>query len=272
MDQSQREKEDRIQVSLESISLRQKEILEMINVAGFATIDHLATHFNVTPQTIRRDINNLCENNLLQRYHGGAGRSSSVENVEYAARQNILYAEKRKIAEIAAKQIPDRASVFINLGTTTEEVAKALENHKKLKVITNNLNVALTMSHNKECDVIVAGGTVRHRDQGVTGAATVDFIRQFKVDFGIIGASAIDEDGTIMDYDYQEVRVAREIIKNSRRVFLVIDHSKFTRNAMVKIADIAEIDAIFTDKTPPLPFQEMLKNKDVKLFVADDFA
>lgn len=255
--------------TLDSLSKRQRDILTMVNEQGFATIEALANHFDVTPQTIRRDINRLCDCKLLQRYHGGASRSSSVENVDYSTRKNILNLEKKRIAEMVAKQIPDRASLFINLGTTTEEVAKSLTNHKKLRVITNNLNVALTMSSNENCDVIIAGGMVRSRDKGITGEATVEFIRQFKVDYGIIGVSGIDEDGTLLDYDYHEVRVAREIINNSRNVFLVTDHTKFTRNAMVRIADISGIDAIFTDKQPPKAFRDMLKRKDVALFVSE---
>lgn len=259
-----------VRLSMDTLSSRQREILNMVNEIGYASIEALASKFNVTPQTIRRDINRLCDSKLLQRHHGGASRTSSVENVDYSTRQNILLQEKQRIAQMVVQQIPDRASLFINLGTTTEEVARLLADHKKLKVITNNLNVALTMSRNKDCDVIIAGGMVRHRDQGITGEATVEFIRQFKVDYGIIGVSGIDEDGTLMDYDYHEVRVAREIIDNSRSVFLVTDHTKFTRNAMVRIADIGDIDAIFTDKNPPIHFREMLKNKEVALFVAED--
>ena len=255
--------------NLDNFSKRQRKILTMVDENGFATIDVLAGHFNVTPQTIRRDINQLCDHNLLQRHHGGASRSSSVENVDYSTRKSIMSEEKKHIAEMVAEKIPDHASLFINLGTTTEEVATALAGHKNLRVITNNLNVAVNMSNNKECQVIVAGGMVRSRDKGITGEATMAFVRQFKVDIGIIGASGIDEDGTLFDYDYHEVQVTREIIKNSRQVFLVTDHTKFSRNAMVKIVDIEKIDAIFTDKTPPVDFQNLLKTKDVSLYVSE---
>jgi len=255
-------------LSLDSLSKRQREILNIVNDRGFAPIETLAQNFEVTPQTIRRDINKLCKHSLLQRFHGGAGRSSSVENVDYNARRNILHQEKRLIAEMVANLIPDHASIFINLGTTTEEVAKALSDHKSLRIITNNLNVALTMS-NTDCEVIVAGGMVRQRDKGITGEATVEFIKQFKVDYGIIGVSGIDEDGTLLDYDYHEVRVAREIINNARNIFLVTDHTKFNRNAMVRIADLAEIDAIFTDRKPPQVFQDLMKSKEVDLYVTE---
>jgi DeoR family glycerol-3-phosphate regulon repressor len=256
--------------NLDSFSKRQREILTMVDRKGFATIDSLASHFNVTPQTIRRDINHMCDHKLLQRHQGGASRSSSAQNVDYTTRKSIMSEEKKRIAEMVAEKIPDNASLFINLGTTTEEVAMALAKHKNLRVITNNLIVAISLSDNKECQVIVAGGMVRKRDKGITGEATMEFMRQFKVDIGIIGASGIDEDGTLFDYDYHEVQVTREIIKNSRHVFLVTDHTKFIRNAMVKIDDLSKIDAIFTDRTPPLEFLELLKTKDVSLYVSEN--
>lgn len=251
-----------------SLSKRQREIFEIVSDRGFVFIEALTQQFEVTPQTIRRDINRLCRYKLLQRFHGGAGRASSTENVDYNNRRHILRQEKRLIGEMVAKNIPAHASLFINIGTTTEEVAKALARHKGLRVITNDLNVAMIMS-NSDCEVIVAGGQVRQRDKGITREATVEFIRQFKVDYGIIGVSGIDEDGTLLDYDYHEVRVAREIITNSRNTFLVTDHTKFNRNAMVRIADLAEIDAIYTDKKPPATFQELLQAKKVELYVTE---
>lgn len=170
---------------------------------------------------------------------------------------------------MVVENIPNHASLFINIGTTTEEVAKALSDHKGLKVITNNLNVASILGRNENFEVIVAGGLVRHRDCGIIGPLTIDFIQQFRVDFGIIGISGIDLDGTLLDFDYREVMVARSIIDNSRNVFLVADHTKFGRNAMVRLGNIAEIDALFTDRNPPLEFAELINNADVRLFSAN---
>jgi DeoR family glycerol-3-phosphate regulon repressor len=248
---------------------RQKEILALVQQKGFVSIETLAQSFNVTPQTIRRDINALCDQQLLTRYHGGAGLSSSVENVEYAARKVMFLEEKRRIAELTASHIPDRASIFINIGTTTEEVARALQNHTGLRVITNNLNVASILHSNTSFEIIIAGGEVRQRDGGITGEATIDFIRQFKVDFGIVGISSIDGDGTLLDFDYHEVRVAQAIMENSRQIFLVADHSKFDRCAMVRLGSIAQIDALFTDQPPPTHIVTILSEANVTLYIAD---
>lgn len=249
---------------------RQTEILSLVQQQGFVSIDTLAQNFNVTTQTIRRDINALCDQQLLTRYHGGAGLSSSVENVTYAVRQIMNLEEKQRIAAMVAKQIPDRASIFINIGTTTEEVAKALKQHRGLRIITNNLNVATILHKTPGFEVIIAGGVVRQRDGGITGEATIDFIRQFKVDFGIIGISSIDQDGTLLDYDYHEVRVAQAIIGNSREVLLVADYSKFDRPAMVRLGSIDQIDALFTDRRPPENFISLLDEKGVVLHTPKD--
>ena len=251
-----------------SLKVRQAKIQQLVHAKGFVTIEYLARKFNVTPQTIRRDINILTGKGMINRYHGGAGVDSSIENVAYKERKVLCYKEKQKIAAMVAEQIPDHASIFINIGTTTEAIAQALCNHKKLRIITNNLNVAGILSTDSNFEVIVAGGLVRHRDCGIIGEATIDFIQQFKVDYGIIGISGIDVDGTLLDFDYREVRAARAIIDNSRKVFLAADHTKFGRNAMVRLGSIEEVDALFTDTEPPAPLTEIINDAEVRLFVS----
>lgn len=247
---------------------RRQEILGLVRREGFVSIEALAQRFAVTPQTARRDVNALCAQNLLRRHHGGAGLPSTVQNLDYPVRQVLNLAAKQRIARLVAQSIPNDASLFINLGTTTEEVAKALLNHRGLRVITNNLNVAALLAGKPDFQVIVAGGLVRTHDRGIVGEATVDLIGQFKVDIGIIGISGIDQDGTLLDYDWREVRVAQKIMANSRRVFLVADQAKFGRSAMVRLGDIAGVDALFTDDEPPASIRELLQAADRRLFVA----
>ncbi|WP_027184211.1 DeoR/GlpR family DNA-binding transcription regulator [Desulfovibrio inopinatus] len=252
-----------------AVRQRHEQMVHLVQEMGFATIGALAEHFDVTPQTVRRDINTLSDLGLLQRYHGGAGPSVSTENVDYSSRQVICRAEKRRIGELCAEHIPNRSSLFINIGTTTEEVAKALARHSKLRVITNNLNVAGILSDNENIEIIVAGGVIRHRDRGIVGESAVDFIKQFKVDYGIIGISGVDMDGTMLDFDYREVRAAKAIMENSRKTFLVTDHTKFGRNAMVRLGSIREVHAVFTDKIPPQSVLDEMDRGDTKLFVAN---
>jgi DeoR family glycerol-3-phosphate regulon repressor len=252
------------------LSRRQQMVLDFIQHSGYATIERLAEHFHVTPQTIRRDIHLLSEQGWVSRYHGGAGLPpSSVTNIAYPARQNLHQEAKERIGQRVARYIPDHSSLFLNIGTTTEAVARALRLRNHLRVITNNLNVAATLYDNPGIEVIVTGGRVRTRDGGITGEATIDFIQQFKVDFGIIGISGIEEDGTLLDFDYHEVRVAQTILQQSRRVLLVADHSKFNRNALVRLATIQQIDTLFTDGPIPPALQQVLDSAKVECILVD---
>ena len=127
----------------------------------------------------------------------------------------------------------------------------------------------MILSRRRDFEVIVAGGLVRSRDGGIVGEAAVDLIHQFKVDYGIIGISGIEMDGTLLDFDYREVRVAQSIIENSRKVYLVADHTKFGRNAMVRLGDPSLVDALFTDRRPPNKLAEALDTADTELHVAE---
>lgn len=243
---------------------RQQNILDLVRERGYLSIEELAQQFAVTPQTIRRDINQLAEQNLLRRYHGGAAWDSSIENTAYNTRADQMRDEKQRIAEAIAAQIPDNASLFINIGTTTEAIARALLGHRNLKVISNNLHVASILAGKDDFEVLIAGGTVRS-DGGVVGQAAVDFIEQFRVDFAVVGISGIDEDGSLLDFDYQEVRVSRAIIDNARQVFLAADSSKFGRNAMVRLGPISLVNRVFTDSPPPAAVVRLMSQYKVQL-------
>jgi DeoR family glycerol-3-phosphate regulon repressor len=250
------------------LTLRQKQICDLVGARGFLTVESLASHFHITPQTVRKELNYLASCALVQRFHGGAGAPSSVENAAYVTRQVLHLPEKQRIARLVADHIPERASIFINIGTTTEEIARYIIHRKGLRVITNNLHVANILADSPDIDVIIAGGQVRRQDHGIVGELTVEFINQFKVDIGIIGISGIDADGSLLDFDYREVLVARSIIANSRRVMLAADASKFGRSAMVRVGHMAEVDELFTDREPPADFRDMLVASDVKVHVA----
>jgi DeoR family glycerol-3-phosphate regulon repressor len=257
-----------VRTTIPQLSVRQKTILEHARNHGEVQVDPLAESFNVTPQTIRRDLNLLCRLRLLQRLHGGAVASDGVENLGYEARKRLAADEKANIGRRAAELIPDDSSLFINIGTTTEQVAEYLTQRVGLLVITNNLNVVNTLRRSETIEVMTAGGTVRREDGAIVGSAATEFIERFKVDYAVVGASAIEDDGTVLDYDIREVRVAQAIIRNSRAVILVADGNKFQRNAPVRISNIAEVDYFVTDRPPPAAFTQTCHQHGVTIEVA----
>jgi DeoR family glycerol-3-phosphate regulon repressor len=249
-------------------SPRQLELVDEVRRQRSVSVDTLAERFGVTLQTVRRDIRLLAEAGLLTRFHGGVRvPSSTTENIAYQQREQLNDKAKRCIARAVARAIPNGCSLILNIGTTTEAVARELLAHRGLRVITNNLNVAAILSDNPHCEVIVAGGVVRSRDRGIVGEVTVDFIKQFKVDIGLIGISAIEADSTLRDFDYREVKVARAIIEHSREIWLAADRSKFHRAAMVELARLDQVDMLFTDEPPPAPFPTLLAEAGVTLNV-----
>jgi len=253
-----------------TLNPRQTALLEEVRTQGFASIDELARKFGVTLQTVRRDVNLLAESGVLARFHGGVRvEGSTTENIAYRQRQVLNAEGKARIARAVAAAVPEGCSLILNIGTTVEEVARALIHHRGLRVITNNLNVANILADNPDCEVIVAGGVLRSRDRGIVGEATVEFIRQFKVDIGLIGISGIEADGTLRDYDFREVKVARTIMEHSREIWLAADASKFNRQAMVELAPLTSIDRMFTDEPLRAPFDTMLAESGVKCVVAD---
>ncbi len=229
---------------------RQVEIVDWLREKGRVTVEDLAAHFTVTPQTIRRDLNDLSDAQMVVRVHGGAMVASGVVNLAYEARKLIAGPHKRLIGEAAARLVPDHSSVFVTIGTTTEEVARALSGHTGLLVITNSLQVAAELYRHPGIEVVVTGGSVRRSDGGIVGAQSEAVIAQFRVDLAVIGTSAIDADGTLLDFDIREVQAARAIIEHARRVVLVSDSSKFARSAPVRVAHLDDVDILVTDRLP----------------------
>jgi DeoR family glycerol-3-phosphate regulon repressor len=247
------------------IPRRLADIMAIARQSGQVVVEELAVQFAVTPQTIRRDLTELCNAGLLVRVHGGAIVASGIENLGYDARRLVAQTQKRLIGEAAARLIADHSSMFINIGTTTEEAARALVDRNGLLVITNNLHVARLIFQAPGIDVIIAGGSVRRGDGGIMGETAISLINQFRVDTAIIGTSAIDADGTLLDFDIREVQVSRAIIENARRVILLADSSKFSRNAPVRVAHLADIDILVTDRLPSAGLAKLCQAHEVQV-------
>lgn len=246
---------------------RHTAILHQARATGKASATDLADAFGVAVQTIRRDLRQLCDAGLLERVHGGAVLPSGVRNVGYEDRRSLNRDAKQRIARKAASLIPDRATLFLNIGTTTEAVARALVHHRELMVVTNNLNVANILASHQSCDVVVAGGNLRRADGGLVGDLAALAIAQFKVDYAVIGASAIDPDGDLLDFDPEEVRVSRQIIDAARASMVVADASKLTRKAPVRIASLAATTHFVTDRIPSERMVNMLSDWHTRLHI-----
>ena len=251
------------------ISKRPRSIMEFIQEHGSVTVNALSEHLQVTPQTIRRDLNQLYDQELVERIRGGAIIKNTVENLGYGARKILMADEKTDIARLTTEIISDNSSMFIVIGTTTERVAEFLVDHNSILVITNNINVASILWPYRSIEVIIAGGTIRQSDGGIIGTSTEEFVNKFKPDYAIIGCSAIDDAGEIFDYDLREVRVTQTIIRQARSVILVTDSMKLKRSAPVKVGTLADIDILVTDDGISDEFKDVCRQNNVDVKIAE---
>jgi DeoR family transcriptional regulator, glycerol-3-phosphate regulon repressor len=247
---------------------RHQEILAIARREGRVAVEGLASHFNVTLQTIRRDLSDLAEQGKLQRVHGGAVLPSSIANLGYQDRRDLNDAAKAAIARAVAADIPNGCSIFLNIGTTTEAVARALRDHRDIMVLTNNLNVANILVENQHCEIIVVGGLLRRTDGGLIGTVATQSIAQFKFDLAVISCSAIDDDGDMLDYDIQEVGVSQTILRHAQRAYLVADQSKFRRRAPARIGSMAQIARLYTDAPLSKPLQDSCQGWGTAIHIA----
>lgn len=251
---------------------RQQHITNLARERGFVMIDELSAELEVTTQTIRRDINLLCEQGMLSRFHGGGAYRSSVENMAYEARLGTLSAEKEAIAKAVAERIPDHSSIFIDIGTTCEAVARSLLEKRGLRVITNNLHVISALSGKSDFELVISGGDIRKRDLAVVGEAATSFISKFEVDFSVLGVVGIGDAGDIFDFSPNEEFLTQAMIGIGRQTFVVADHTKFGRPAVAKVAHIKQVSAIFTDHMLGNSWKSMIRQHRVELVLAQDIS
>lgn len=248
---------------------RKDEILSALSREGQIDVDALVQRFGVAPQTIRRDLTALVQAGLVSRTHGSARLVATSGASSYETRRLRNLRAKAAIAETAAALVPDGASVAINVGTTTEQVARALMRHKNLTVVSNNTHIIQILRGASLRSLVVIGGEVRPEDGAVVGADAVAALSNYKVDLAIIGASALDPDGSALDFDVREVAVARAILANARETLLVADATKFDVRAPNRICDLTDLTYVVLDRAPPAAFRAAAETAGTQIFIAD---
>ena len=227
---------------------RHAVILREVATSGYVTIEALAARFGVSAQTVRRDIIALSNTGQLQRFHGGAGPAGSAEaaRLDYGAKSEIGRPEKAVVGRRAAAMVPDRAAVYLDVGTTVEACARELARRKGFIVFTNSMRAAMLFSP-REHEVHVLGGRMAGRDGSLVGEGVIDMLRNVRLDVALIACSAVDDDGRVMDFDLSKIAVKRAAMEAARSSFLLATRSKFGRSALGTICEAERFDAVVTE-------------------------
>lgn len=234
-------------MSQSSLSSRQRDILELTHKNGFVTLDDLAARFDVSTQTVRRDVIALDVAGLLQRFHGGAGPSRNDEKMRLGRAQKLQIDvdEKQSIAGRAVALIPDHAAIFMDLGTTMESVAAKLNTCPPITIFTNSIPVAMTLDQNVH-EVHLLGGQKLGRGGDLGGEAVLQRLSELHLDMAFIGCSAIDKSDRAMDFDVRKVAVKKAAMMGSDKAVLLATKSKFGRSGRFKINDLAAFDDVIS--------------------------
>ncbi|MCR4521671.1 MULTISPECIES: DeoR/GlpR family DNA-binding transcription regulator [Bosea] len=233
-----------------NLTTRQKQILAVVQEVGFTTIETLAARFDVSAQTVRREIIRLQEQNYLQRFHGGAGLASGGIRSAYAQKLTVSPQGKQRIGEALAGIIPAGASVFLDVGTTVEAAARALLGKPGLRVVTASVSVAQIFCQGGVFDVVVTGGVTRGANGSLVGQQAIATIAGFRFDYTILGIGGFDDDGAPMDFDLEKIAVRQAAMARSRQTVVLADHSKFNQVGTARITDPGKVALVVVDAEP----------------------
>lgn len=251
---------------------RHRLIVERIRERGFATVPELAVECSVSEMTMRRDLDQLAERALISRTHGGAALIEGagalmVDLVEPAfwARTEVNRAEKAAIGRMAASLIDDGQTVALDIGSTALELAHAVAG-RAINVYTCSLKIATYLNCHTP-NVYVPTGKIVGSEPSIVGAQTVQQIAQLNFDIVFIGVSGCSEGG-FYDYSLEDSEIKRALITCSQKRVVLLDSSKFNRMSVVRVSDLAGVDALVTDAEPPKNLRKMFDAAGVDILIA----
>jgi DeoR family glycerol-3-phosphate regulon repressor len=247
---------------------RRQAILGAVRANGAASVAELAARFDVTYQTIRRDLRALELQGLLQKGFGGAFASPGVAHHTHDERHASQLSVKRRLVQALEEFLLPGATIFVGLGTTFDSLHEILARHPGVLIATPNLEVAHSCALKTDATVYVYGGYVRNKDSSVLTLGD-DSRQRFKFDIAVIGASAIDREGTVQEFDPMEVDLVRSILPHARQVILVAHDDKFERRAPHVVTQMADVDVLITNGDPLQRFDDAATLASTRVIALD---
>lgn len=251
---------------------RQIEIINMLKKTPSVKVSELSEKLNVTLVTIRRDLKELEDANMLKRTHGGAINivNSSFEELLFE-KENKNIEEKKAIANAACGMIIEGDTILLDSGTTTLELVKAIKKSQKhnITVVTNAFNVAAELISESKIDTIFIGGNIRYTTSSTVGPMAENALQNIYVDKVFIGINSIDFERGLTTPNLFEAQVKQKMVKAGREIFVLADSSKFNKSSFGIVCPISEVDHIITDKKIDKTYIEHLENEGTEVIIVD---
>jgi len=249
---------------------RHEEILKRLASVGSVSIAELAEFFEVSRETVRRDLKQLAQRGQLDLVHGGATRFEANEPaLDLRIEDNAE--GKRAIGRAAAGLITDGMVVFLDSGTTTLAVAEALAGRRNLTICTTSLVIALLLCRQPETRVHMLGGEIDPAEEAASGIDALDAIGRFRVDVAFLGGGGLSPDGEVTDFSRAGAEQRSRMVTTAAKAYFVLDASKFGRLTPLRIPHFEQAAGVIVDIRPQLPICQALARKGPQLIVASEF-
>lgn len=249
---------------------RRRKIINIIEEKNSVMVLDLSKVFNVTEETVRRDLEKLEKEGLLKRTYGGAIINDSTNaDLPINIREGTNIEGKEAIGKKVAEYIKDGETILLDSSTTTLQVAKYLKNKRKITVITNSVPVLKELAGALECNTISTGGNLRGSSMSLVGHMAEDTIEKYNVDKALICCKGVDIQKGITESNELEAEIKKKMGKSSYKRYLLADYTKFNKISFVKMFDFVDIDIIFTDKKLSSEWEQFIKSKEIQLIYCE---
>lgn len=249
---------------------RKVEILNLLNSQGNVKVSELSKNYNVSEVTIRKDLQELEEEGLVRRVHGGAVLAHNTKfEPTFSEKSGKLIDEKIAIGKMAAAMIEDGDTIAIDSGTTTLQLAKYIT-ARNLTVITNSLDIAIELADRQSVEVIVIGGSLRSETRALVGPVANMVLESLVVDKAFVGANGVSVTYGITTPNIVEANTKKQIIDSSKKAIILCDHTKFDLVSFAKITDISKVSCIVTDDNLDEDIKKTFEQKGVKIITAKE--
>lgn len=247
---------------------RRNQIIDMVTQNRTVKNAELMEKFDISIETVRRDLDYLEQQGYLRRVYGGAVANASLNSEpEYASRAKVLYKEKAAIAAEAAKLIDNDDSIYMGVGTTVQAMSQYLKGKGNLTVFTNAIRTAVEVSELPGCTVILPGGQLRPKELTLSGHPAEENFFHFNVDKAFIGIGGITESG-VTDFHLGEAHLHRQLIQNARQSIVLADSGKLGLRAVVNVCGVEKVDMVITDDKASRQIVRALEQAGVRVIIA----
>lgn len=249
---------------------RRNAILAKLSIEGKVVVSDLAAEYEVTEETIRRDLDKLDREGFARKTYGGAVKNESFNiDLPFQVRKQSNVESKQKIAAVIGSMIKDGDYIMLDSSTTALYVIKNILDRKKITLITNSVEILIELCNKPDWTIISTGGTLKEGSLSLLGYQAERMVESYHVDIAVCSCKGIDISAGVTDSNERDSQIKKAFFASAKKKILMVDSSKFNKTSFVKICDIKDVDVIATNEEPGENWKNIIEQQGVELVVAN---